>query len=45
MYAHDELGGEVKNREEHDREVVGHEGDGGPFALKEYIPRAELEVS
>ena len=43
--AHEAPGAEVEDGEEHDREVVGHEGDGGPFALKEYIPRAELEVS
>ena len=45
VYAHDALGGEVEDREEHDREVVGHQGHSGPVTLEEYIPRAELEVS
>lgn len=43
-HAHDELGGDVENGEEHDREVVGHERGGGPVTLEEDFPGAELLV-
>ena len=42
-HAHDELGADVEHGEEHDREVVGHERDGGPVTREEDFPTAELE--
>ena len=42
MDAHGELGNDVKDGKEYDREVVGHEGGGGPAALEEHVPSAEL---
>ena len=41
--ARDELGGDVEHGEEHDRQVVGHEGDDGKVAFEEDFPGAELE--
>ena len=42
-HAHDELSGNVKDREEHDREVVGYERVGLPPTCQEHVPSAELE--
>ena len=41
--AHDELGGDVEDGEEYDREVLGHEHAGRPVTLEEHVPGAELE--
>ena len=41
--AHDELSGNVEDREEYDREVVGHERAGLPPTFEEQVPSAELE--
>ena len=43
MDTHDELGQDVEHGEEHDWEVVGNEGGGGPVAFEEDFPGAELE--
>lgn len=39
----DELNNDVKDGEEHDQEIVSHEGDGGPVTFEEHGPSAELE--
>ena len=41
-HAHEKLGGDVEHREEHNREVVGHERGGGPVTREEDFPSTEL---
>jgi hypothetical protein len=43
MHAHDELGGNVEDGEEYNREVVRYERDGRPVTLEEHVPGAKLE--
>jgi hypothetical protein len=42
-HAHCKPGADVEDREESDREVVGHEHGGRPVTVQEYVPGAELE--
>ena len=43
VHAHNELGGDVEDGEEYDREVVDHEHAERPVTLEEHVPTAELE--
>ena len=41
--AHEVLGRKVEDREECNREIVGHKREGRPVTVEEHVPSAELE--
>ena len=43
VHAHDELGSDVEDGEEYDREVIDHEHAERPVTFEEHVPTAELE--
>ena len=43
-YTHGELGGNVEDGEQHDRDVVGQELADAPVMLEEHGPAAKLEI-